>query len=67
MKYLLISLLVLFGCSTKESVTPKNNDSEAGCVTVVTIDGCQYLQYCQYMSKGITHKGNCNNPIHSYK
>jgi len=36
--------------------------------TVLTIDGCEYIHssvsYGQAGGLGLTHKGNCSNPIH---
>jgi len=31
---------------------------------VITIDGCQYLENSQWNDVPLTHKANCNNPIH---
>jgi hypothetical protein len=64
----LILLLCLCGCGE-----PPTDDKRAHELTrltdacfVVEIDGCQYVIYhdTQYISGGITHKGNCTNPIH---
>ena len=34
-------------------------------ITIIEYDGCQYLVLGIGYSQMITHKGNCNNPIHS--
>lgn len=34
----------------------------------ITMDGCEYYKIYIYGSNyAISHKGNCNNPIHIYK
>jgi hypothetical protein len=35
--------------------------------SVVVIDGCEYLRFPLYYHDGLTHKGNCKNPIHLYR
>ena len=43
-----------------------------GCVTqdTVVIDGCEYISTTSNTGNGLveslTHKGNCNNPIHEH-
>lgn len=32
--------------------------------TIQVIDGCQYLQMHTHNNEVLTHKGDCNNPIH---
>jgi len=34
-------------------------------VQIIVIDSCQYLYYPNGNAAWCTHKGNCNNPIHS--
>jgi hypothetical protein len=34
---------------------------------IVIIDGCEYIQFRTHNFNAITHKGNCNNPIHKHK
>ena len=35
---------------------------------IVVIDSCQYIAYRLTTYQGLlTHKGNCNNPVHSRK
>lgn len=48
-----------------ETVIP--NDSNFEKFRVMRIDGCQYIHYTSFKRAGLTHKGNCNNPIHIYK
>ncbi len=33
---------------------------------IVIIDGCEYIQFRTHNFNAITHKGNCNNPIHKH-
>jgi hypothetical protein len=66
MKQLLILLVVCLsfvGCSPdRETVksTITNKIVNGYVLQEFTYEGCQYLASGQ----GITHKGNCNNPIH---
>lgn len=69
---LLIPVLIglscwLGGCS--EAIDAPKTKTAAG-YNLVRIDGCQYIevergfQYTNNYAYGITHKGNCDNPIH---
>jgi hypothetical protein len=33
-------------------------------LTIVVIEGCEYLEYSQGNHYSLCHKGNCNNLIH---
>ena len=48
----------------------ENHGREPRPFTVITIDGCEYIQYSWpgyfSMEYSITHKGDCKNPIHNY-
>lgn len=35
--------------------------------TIQVIDGCQYLQMHTHNNEILTHKGDCNNPIHHHE
>lgn len=58
-----ITILILFaflGC--KEDFAEKRFSQKE----VIVIDGCEYFKYrTAYKYIHITHKGNCNNPIHN--
>lgn len=72
-KYAIFAAIVLASCSnnyeTKHvdrktyNLDLPNTHSE---ITEYTIDGCQYLGNIAGDSRSnyLTHKGNCNNPIH---
>lgn len=47
-----------------ETVIP--NDTNFETFRVMRIDGCQYIHYTSFKRAGLTHKGNCNNKIHTY-
>ncbi len=78
MKYLtIITLAALLGSCTTNYETKHieqkhyildlhNTHTE---ITEYTIDSCQYLGYLGGDSRSnyLTHKGNCNNPIHNQK
>ena len=69
MKKLLIGILIFFGmaftsCEFSGKVIPRGIETET-----ITVDNCQYIcitrgVYAGYVTS-ITHKGNCNNPIHN--
>jgi len=68
---LIILVLVLFflaGCN--DSNEDKKNiaivEPDGAIVTIVNIDGCEYIKYQTYGSYGYAHKGNCTNSIHVY-
>ena len=67
MKKALIILAVIFvGCKQPSQKSENIGDG----YYVKTIDSCQYIIYensisvANNYSYSITHKGNCNNPIH---
>lgn len=68
MKKLILALLTIFmiiGCDrskTDNSVIDENwtPSPEFTTFKVIRYEGCQYILY----DRGITHKGNCDNPIH---
>lgn len=79
MKYILtVCLLAFLSCKnvdkTNTAELKKNPD-----VTVINIDGCEYIQVWVesynystygggwYVKYALTHKGNCSNPIHNHK
>lgn len=69
MKKLTLIIAVLFmGCEGVPPSTIPNDSSDLVQQKIVVIDGCQYIQYYQtHGFPAITHKGNCNNPIHNCK
>ena len=56
----------MMGCaepnSDKKPTTHVINDN--GPLDEVTVEGCQYLYGDWAGATVLTHKGNCNNPIH---
>lgn len=63
MKYLilLLSVLLLIGCEGNHEGTKKRNSK----LFIETVDKCEYVIYIGYGHGGITHKGDCSNPIHA--
>ncbi len=60
------------GTPSEEQIGEKTDSIAYGCVEILIIDECQYIIYKErdgtnraygYMS----HKGNCDNPIHYYQ
>jgi len=69
MKNLLFILLcfVFFGCKETNIEKKELNYYYGGSeINVLTIEGCEYL-IIGNDSRSVTHKGNCNNPIHKQK
>lgn len=72
---LLIMGCLFIGCSGGEDVRGKQmqeNDKNSKLVhgyviNIIEYDGCQYIVSGIGYSQMITHKGNCNNPIHNIK
>lgn len=62
---LFAALALITGCAPppKERVITQDYNTH-----VVVIDGCQYIENGSVAGSAyaITHKGNCNNPIHIY-
>jgi hypothetical protein len=65
----LFILLVVMGSCENPPISSKDAIDiplvERGKVITVTIEECEYLSWRYDRSLGITHKGNCHNPIHS--
>jgi hypothetical protein len=74
MKKILFSasfLMVLASCE-EPNVKPKSTKYRIGKVSgheiqVYEFEGCEYFYFEYDRSASLTHKGNCNNPIHSFK
>jgi hypothetical protein len=73
-KALIILAVVLVGCEnsnipnaipTQQTNERFKIEGEYNDVRIIIIDGCQYLYLHAGTSGWCTHKGNCNNPIHS--
>ena len=69
-----IIILFLFAmcfssCDREDTVSTTQSGIVVSGVTVseFTHDGCEYLYRHVGSSFGITHKGNCKNPIHKLK
>lgn len=63
----LFSAIILMGCNEHKTVLDDGDYFIKVRITdpnIVIIDGCEYIQYKTYGYHAITHKGNCNNPIH---
>ena len=53
----------------KEAIEKKKNkakeDKHLERYELIILDGCEYYRTGGWSDAGITHKGNCNNPIHN--
>ena len=67
MKYLLLIVILLASCSPngKEKVIEDNNTKPRYDYSVVIIGRCEYIEVANGHTYSITHKGDCNNLIHS--
>ena len=79
---LLMLALCMWACSESNTLDSDDNNKtyedlihnlKHGDLETITIEGCDYLIFMEDMkgsNKGfgfMTHKGNCNNPIHIYQ
>lgn len=74
MKKLLIAVMLIGMISScteptvnaKQTVytVPKPTGDASLPLSVVVIEGCEYFVCSNHYGPVITHKGNCNNPIH---
>ena len=65
--YLTILCLTVVGCVENNTPTAQyKQDAEVAGFEIITIDSCQYIYRWDgyHAGSAITHKGNCNNPIH---
>lgn len=61
-------LVCLSGCGDYHAPETRVIDNTSGsAVHVIRIDGCQYLERYWDRSFTLTHKGNCDNPIHRHQ
>lgn len=72
MKKLFIAVMLLTLASCHEpNVKVKNTNyvisEDRGPLTILIVDGCQYIYGDWGNATVLTHKGNCNNPIHKSK
>lgn len=66
-KLILLTLCIcMMGCEESNVETKRTTHviSDAHTLDEVTIEGCQYLFGDWANATVLTHKGNCNNPIH---
>lgn len=57
-------ILFFVGCESNDATKIENEVKKN---PIVVIDGCQYFCWSGYRYEvNMTHKGNCNNPIHVY-
>lgn len=58
----LIVLIVLFSSCTEGVVRKETGNYYLGSKVIeMEYEGCEYIQ----ISSGVSHKGNCRNPIHN--
>lgn len=54
--YIALAMFFLYGCS-RATISDETK----------IIDGCEYIVTRNSYGNGLTHKGNCKNPIHQCK
>ena len=68
-----ILLFIVIACSSKSksskglTIDDVTVDYISSDLSIITIDKCEYVKYIGTYGGGITHKGNCKNPIHFNK
>lgn len=66
-KLILIALTIgMMGCCVQNSENEMFDATKLYDPKIVIIDGCEYIQFHIHKADAITHKGNCNNPIHKH-
>ena len=66
LSYALYTLLVAFlmvGCVEQADQIVKTTVVQQGTdeLSIIEIDGCEYILFDGYKAGGLTHKGNCKN------
>lgn len=61
---MIIAIIFMVACETPDGDRTKKEG-----YSILTIDGCEYIEVSSMIGSNngyysITHKGNCNNPIH---
>ena len=59
---LLLTVCLLMGCQIRAVKDPPAILAEK--LYTFEYEGCEYVVYENGFSGGVTHKGNCSNPIH---
>lgn len=68
--FITLMLLTLISCSKSKSENATDTDVYLGMTSplqTIEIEGCKYLYGDWRNATVLTHKGNCNNPIHKLK
>ncbi|MCA9351764.1 hypothetical protein KC929_03230 [Patescibacteria group bacterium] len=66
--FFLVLTLAILTTSCDDGDHVKNTSKEFERYNIITIDGCEYLQYATaYGYMNVTHKGNCKNVEHACK
>lgn len=60
----IVTLLLIFGCNNPHPTDTK--EGEVGPYMIIRMDGCEYFHRKIGYSRELSHKGNCDNPIHIY-
>lgn len=63
---LLIAFMVCCGTPYEKGTGSVEQEITVGAdnVTIIRVDGCQYLFWREYYKGAIEHKGDCDNPYH---
>ena len=68
--FIAVMLLTLASCyepNVKREITDYVVTSKRRPLTIISVDGCQYLFGDWGGATVLTHKGNCTNPMHKFK
>ena len=60
--YTLLVVVLMVGCrqpnnQVKETIVSNGTDK----ISIIEVDGCEYILFDGYKAGGLTHKGNCKN------
>jgi predicted small secreted protein len=61
--YTLLVAFLMVGCVEQTDQKVKTTVVQQGFdqISIIEIDGCEYILYDGYKAGGLTHKGNCKN------
>jgi hypothetical protein len=66
--FIMVCAMGIVSCGPKQPIEGSNKSGQIGDYNVITIDGCEYLEYRAGAGESrvysLTHKGNCKNHGH---
>jgi hypothetical protein len=63
--FIIVCAMGIVSCGPKQPIEGSSKSGQIGDYSVITIDGCEYLEYRRGGGESavysLTHKGNCRN------